>query len=206
MKYLIVYAHPSAQSHAANTLQEFTKKLSETGHYFEVLDLYKMKFNPLLEADELYNKDDKRIDPRIKQLQDKVSAADTLVFIFPVWWNGTPAIMKGFFDRVFSAGFAFKYVGGIPHGLLKGKRAIIFATTGANKLLSSFFMGGRWRTVIEKDILGFCGIKAKTYHIGGVRAMTQNDLIKIRSNVNHALRATAKVQLFGAAHGTHKSD
>ena len=50
------------------------------------------------------------------------------------WWNSTPAILKGFIDRVFVAGFAFKYEGKIPKGLLTGKKAAVIMSTGAPNL------------------------------------------------------------------------
>lgn len=187
MKYLIIYAHPDTESHARYTLQEVESRLKELDKKYEVLDLYKMKFNPALGADEMLNRDPEKADKQIKEFQHKIKESHILILIYPVWWNGMPAMMKGFIDRVFSAGFAFKYEGKMPKPLLKGKNAVIFATTGTNKFLSCLFLGNRWKTVAARDNLGFCGIKTKVYHVGNAYRLTEENKEKIRKNVRKAL-------------------
>ena len=187
MKYLILYAHPETESHARYTLHEVENRLKDLDKKYAVLDLYKMKFNPVLGADEMLNRDPEKTDKQIKEIQKKITDSDMLIFIYPVWWNGMPAMMKGFIDRVFSSGFAFKYVGKMPKPLLKGKKAIVFTTTGTSKLLSCLFLGNRWKTVIARDNLGFCGIKTKVYHVGNAYRLTEGNKEKIRKNVEKAL-------------------
>jgi NAD(P)H dehydrogenase (quinone) len=118
----------------------------------------------------------------------KIDESDVLVFIYPVWWNSMPAILKGWLDKTLSAGYAFKYVNGIPRGLLKGKKAIIFATTGAKKILSFIFQGYRWKKIMARDTLGFCGIKTKTYHIGDAYRLNDSNKEKIKKNVRKAIK------------------
>jgi len=188
MKYLIIYAHPNIESHARITLQEIESRLKELKRDYEVIDLYKIKFDPTLSADEMTNRDPEKIDKQIKEFQNKITDAKILIFIYPIWWNGMPAMMKGFIDRVFSAGFAFKYYGHIPRQLLRGKKAIVFATTGTSKLLSCLFLGNRWKTVVVRDNLGFFGIKAKVYHIDNAYRLTDANKEKIKKNVLKAFK------------------
>lgn len=186
MKYLIIYVHPDTESHARYTLQEVESRLKELERDYEIIDLYKINYDPILSAKELK---EKGYTPDIvKKHRKKIDESDILVFIYPVWWNSMPAILKGWIDRTLSAGYAFKYVNRIPVGLLKGKKAIIFATTGANRFLSCMFQGLRWDKIMRKDTLGFCGIKTKSYHIGNAYKLTEKSKEKIKRNIKKAFR------------------
>jgi NAD(P)H dehydrogenase (quinone) len=100
-----------------------------------------------------------------------------------------PAILKGFIDRVFSSGYAFKYSsGGMPQGLLKGKKASVFVSTGSKKWITCLFLGDRFKKNAVKDIFGFCGIKTKVYHVDTAYALNDAQKEKIRKNVDKALR------------------
>jgi NAD(P)H dehydrogenase (quinone) len=184
MKHLIIYAHPDMESHAKFTLQEVESRLKEQGKEYEVLDLYKINYNPILSAREMTEKG--YVDKIVAEHKKKIDNSQMLIFIYPVWWNSMPAILKGWLDRTLASGYAFKHVNGIPVGLLKGKKAIIFATTGAKKFLSCIFQGLRWKKILAYDTLGFCGIKAKTYHIGDAYRLTDSNKEQIKKNVKKA--------------------
>lgn len=186
MKYLIIYAHPDNESHAKFTLQEVKSRLEELNREYEVIDLYKIKYDPSLSSEELTNKG--YAPDFVLEHRKKIDESDFLVFIYPVWWNSMPGILKGWIDRTLSGGYAFKYVNKIPVGLLKGKRAIIFATTGANKILSCIFQGYRWKKIMARDILRFCGIKSKTYHVDNAYRLNDKNKEKIRKNVRKAFK------------------
>jgi NAD(P)H dehydrogenase (quinone) len=188
MKTLIIYAHPDHESHAKHTLELVEKKLKEKNINYELVDLYKEKFNPVLPEDEIYGAKAKVPKKEIAHLRSKIDESNHLIFIYPVWWSGMPAILKGFIDRVFSGGYAFKYSDkGIPIGLLKGKKATVFATTGANKFTTWLFLGNRFKKNIAKDILEFCGIKTEVYHTDTARVLDDKQKEKIRKNVENAL-------------------
>ena len=97
--------------------------------------------------------------------------------------NGSK-ILKGFFDRVFSAGFAFKYKNGFPVGLLKGKRAAVFSATGGPKIINKLLFGNKSMKVIVNDTLKFCGIKARGFSVGSAIKFNDNQKIKILKEVN----------------------
>jgi NAD(P)H dehydrogenase (quinone) len=207
---LIIYAHPDHDSHSRYTLEQVKERLNEKNETYEVLDLYAMKFNPVLSYEELYQSEkyhpekhghehtvqhesdahkhhsDKILD-EVKRLQEKISHSNELIFIYPIWWNGMPAILKGFIDRVFNSGFAYKYVNGMPAGLLKGKIAKVFVSSGAKKWMTMMFLGNRFKKNAETDILGFCGIKTKVYHVDGAYTLNDKQREKIRKNVSKAL-------------------
>lgn len=188
MKTLVIYAHPDHESHAKHTLELVEAKLKHGKEDYEVLDLYHIKFDPVLSKEELYERREKGPLADVAKMQKKISDSDHLIVIYPIWWNGMPAILKGFIDRVFGPGFAYKYVNGIPHGLLKGKKATVFATTGSKKLLTCLFLGNRFKKNATRDIFGFCGIKAKVYHTDAALGLNDNQKEKIRKNVEKALK------------------
>lgn len=175
MKILIIYAHPTGVGHHAYFLDKFIEILKQKDCSYEVLDLYKLNFNPVLTKEDL----DGVSDNQILDFKEKVSLSNCLVFIFPTWWQGMPAIMKGFFDRVFSAGFAFKYKNGIPLALLKGKKAAVFSATGGPKIINDFILRRKGMRVVVSDILKFCGICAKGFSIGSARKLDDKNKNKI---------------------------
>ena len=103
-------------------------------------------------------------DPTVKRMQEKIVWADELVFIFPLWWYAEPAVMKNFWDKNFSARFAYRYEKGRPVGLLGGRTARVFFTSDGPwyyqwLLLQPVYMIWRFTR------LGFCGIKLKSFTV-----------------------------------------
>lgn len=136
MNVLIIYAHPWTGSFNHAILEAVQKGLSNAGHESDCIDLVKDGFNPVTSEKELslYSKGES-IDPLISQYQNKITNADYLVFIFPNWWGGMPAILKGFFDKVFLKNFAYKKEPAPGNGLLKTKGAALISTFDAQKIV-----------------------------------------------------------------------
>ncbi|WP_299432446.1 NAD(P)H-dependent oxidoreductase [uncultured Meiothermus sp.] len=128
MNVLIIYAHPNPSSFNAAMLEVAKSTLSRAGHSILLSDLYAMQFNPVLSGKELQG-DLSEIQPEI----DKVRQADLLLFQFPDWWYGMPAIMKGWVDRVFALGVAYDDQHSFENGLLRGKKAMLSMTVGARE-------------------------------------------------------------------------
>lgn len=126
MNHLIVYAHPSAKSFNRAILEATVRGSKEKGHEVLVRDLYEMDFRPAASMSEILG----GIGEDVAREQEYLRWAEVVTFIYPIWWTGLPAMMKGYVDRVFSYGFAYKYENGVQIGLLKGKRAIIINTQG----------------------------------------------------------------------------
>ena len=154
MKVLVIYSHPFATSFNHALLEAFSDGLKKAGHDYEVVDLYRDNFNPVL-AD-VSSRAEAGED--VKAYQEKIREADCLAFIFPIFWFRAPAILGGFIDRVFSAGFAFKYVKSRPLGLLKGKKAVVIETYGGPGWYYNILMSRiPWR--LFRSTLTFCGLK-----------------------------------------------
>ncbi|NKQ55361.1 NAD(P)H-dependent oxidoreductase [Amycolatopsis sp. K13G38] len=129
MKVLWLFAHPEPASLNAALRDEGLRALRELGHEYVQSDLYEMKWDPIV-------REIASFDPDVVAEQEKISWADTLVVQFPLWWYGMPAILKGWFDRVFVKGFGYglKDENGrvlrYGEGMLAGKRAMIVTTAG----------------------------------------------------------------------------
>jgi NAD(P)H dehydrogenase (quinone) len=162
MKILIVYAHPNPQSFNHAILEAFTSGLSESGHTYEVVDLYAARFNPCLDGGDLAALTAGKTPEDIRAQQEKLSRAEGIVFIHPVWWAGAPAILKGWVDRVFSMGFAYKFdeKTGHPVGLLKHKKGLVINTAGAGE--EDAEASGMTKTINRAEVEGvlkFCGVR-----------------------------------------------
>lgn len=156
MKILWVFAHPEQRSLNASLMADGLRDLAELGHEARVSDLYAMGWNPLLAAQDVRPEPDPgarlsvgdeqerayaagELSEDILVEQRKIAWADVLVLHFPFWWFGPPAILKGWFDRVFVQGFAFgvrdergrtrRY----GDGGLAGRRALVVTSVGARE-------------------------------------------------------------------------
>jgi len=160
MKVLIVYAHPNPKSFNHAILESFTEGLTNAGHTYEIVDLYAINFNPILSGADFAMLMEGKTPEDIAVQQGKVSQADAIVFIHPVWWVAAPAILKGWIDRVFSMGFAYSSDGeGPPVGLLKHKKALTINTLGATK--EDAKMSGITEVLQKAEddyVFRFCGI------------------------------------------------
>lgn len=161
MKKLIITAHPSSTWFTHKIAKKIEELSQKKGDKVEILDLYKTD----LKQDFLSFEDMKKVgkDTVTKELQKKITWADELVFIFPIWWGDMPAIMKNFVDCNFTSGFAFEYINGKPVGLLKWKFARIIATSWAPSFFYKVifhiqFLWNLWR-------VWFCGIKQKSFTV-----------------------------------------
>ena len=130
MKNLIVYAHPNSGSLNHFFKQTVLEILQEFGEEIAVRDLNEINFNPVLSLDDMNGQRMGTVADDVKTEQDFITWADRIIFIYPIWWTGLPAIMKGYIDRVFSYGFAYRYDQGVQKGLLTGKKTIIINSHG----------------------------------------------------------------------------
>ncbi len=188
MKILIVYAHPNPKSFNHAVLEATQESLKASGHEIKTKDLYQMKFKASLDAEDLgMMYVEKKMPPDILQEQADVSWAEAMIFIYPLWWFDRPAILKGWFDRVFTYGFAFGSGPKGIQGLLKHKKALVLNTTGAPKVW--YEEAGHTRTYLSPTVDGtlkWCGIPVvEDYTFFGVTSNSQED----RQNMLGELKA-----------------
>ena len=132
MKVFIVYCHPSEDSFTRHVRDAFIKGIEDSGQEYVLSDLYKMNFQTdMTESEYLrdayYNEQPKLAEDVLAE-QEKINSSDAIVFIYPVFWTEAPAKLVGWFDRVWTFGFAY----GTKRMKLLDK-ALILATTGNTK-------------------------------------------------------------------------
>ncbi len=132
MNHLIILAHPNPSSFCAGIRDAVQEAAAVAGHEVRVRDLYALGWNPILSGQDIVSLRAKEIPPDIAEEQAYLAWADLITLIYPVWWSGMPAILKGYIDRCFSNGFAFKSGPDGIEKLLAGKRAIVIHTTGSS--------------------------------------------------------------------------
>lgn len=168
MKHLIIYAHPNPNSlngHFKNTL---VRHLQQNGHEAAVRDLYQLNFDPVLSLDDMAGQRNGLVADDVKQEQEFITWADCITFIHPIWWTGLAAIMKGYIDRVFSYGFAYRYDQGVQKGLLNGKQAVIINTHGkSHEEYASIGMDKALSLTSDNGIYSYCGFEIKQHFFFG---------------------------------------
>jgi NAD(P)H dehydrogenase (quinone) len=162
MRHLIVYAHPGGPSFCHAILERAVATLQEEGHEVVVRDLYAAGFNPVLSRDEIAG----AVPPDVRAEQFFVRAAEVITFIYPVWWTNMPAVLKGYFDRVFAYDFAYTMLRGAPAGLLTGKKVIVINTqSSSTEAYRASGMIAAMHTVVDDGIFGLCSMEVVEHRI-----------------------------------------
>ena len=102
MRILVVFAHPKRDSFTGRILDSFVAGLEQAGHVAEVADLYSEGFQPLLVPEDYAQWEDRPMPADVLREQARVERSEGIALVFPVWWWSMPAILKGWFDRVFA--------------------------------------------------------------------------------------------------------
>ena len=179
MNALIVYAHHEPSSFVAAMLHTAVATLQAAGHDVTVSDLYAMGFDPVSDrrnfhtvfdanrlrqqSEEVHAAQADGFVPALRAEMRKLADCDLLAFVFPIWWLGLPAILKGWVDRVFAAGVAY---GGGRHfasGVMRGKRALCIVSTGGGPM--AFDGSGHYATIetvlypVHRGVFEFTGFE-----------------------------------------------
>ncbi|MHC8393403.1 NAD(P)H-dependent oxidoreductase [Pseudomonas sp. LB3P93] len=149
MKVLIVHAHPEPKSFTAALRDQAVATLEAQGHEVQVSDLYAMNWNPVASADDFSSRENpeylvyaleqrlgvksQSLAPDIQQELDKLLWADLLILNFPIFWFSTPAILKGWIDRVLVSGICYGGKRFYDQGGLSGKKALVSITLGGRE-------------------------------------------------------------------------
>jgi len=158
MKVYMIVAYPNHNGLSYNAFESARQEFERARHEVRVTDLYAEGFDPVLRFDDEHKRRDLQFDDSTAPYRDNITWADHLVFAFPIWWGGMPAILKGFVDRVFSKGFAYDYKGVMPIGHLTGKTAWIITTHDTPAFYVKLFEQD-YGKVLDRQVLKFCGIK-----------------------------------------------
>lgn len=179
MNVLIVYGHPNPQSFNHALLETFLEGLKEAGHTCEVSDLYGGGFDALFKSPDFAQFTGGEMPADILAEQKKVSGADAMVFIYPVWWWAAPAVVKGWYDRVLSMGFAYGLdEKGDVKPLLKHKKVVIITTTmGEAPMYQGMGLEDAMKVIDGATFTAMCGIQ-DVQHVFLFAAATDADARK----------------------------
>jgi putative NADPH-quinone reductase len=158
-RILIVQGHPDAsRPHYGHALAaSYAGGARDAGHEVQTLDVARLDF-PLLRSKADW--DEGKVPADLEAAQVQIQWAEHLVFFFPLWLGGMPALLKGFLEQVARPGFAISQMGGasLPKKLLAGRSARVVVTMGMPALVYRWYFRAHSLKALERNILGFVGI------------------------------------------------
>lgn len=184
-KIAIINGHPNKESFNLGIAEAYKNGAIEAGAEIKEILIADLNFNPNLQFG--YQKR-MELEPDLLKAWEMIQWADHLVWIHPVWWGGLPALMKGFIDRLFLPGLAYRYRENSVwwDKLLKGKTAHIITTIDQPGWYYWLMYGRPSVNQLKKSTLEFCGIKpVKVTYLGIIRTSSKEQreiwLKKVRS-------------------------
>lgn len=156
-KIAIIEGNPVSQSYGRALAAAYEEGALTAGAEVRTLNLSELAFNPNLSGG---YKNKLPLEDDLRHAQETIAWAEHLVFVYPIWWGGVPALLKGFIDRVFLPGFAFKYRSGspLPERLLTGRSARLIVTMDSPLWYFRYWQGQPGHRMMKKSTLAFCGV------------------------------------------------
>lgn len=168
MKVLVVYCHPCEESYVSAVKSSVISGLQEGGHEIRLIDLYAEDFRPQMNAEERRRYHDRGVNVEtVSEHVDRVLWAEGIVFVYPTWWYGLPAMLKGWIDRVLVPHVAFTMpteAQGIRGNLRNIRRMAVVTTCGASWLLSKF-VGEPGRRTLLRGVRSICHPLCRTSYL-----------------------------------------
>ena len=162
---LVVYAHPVPDSFCSVVRDRVVGSLIAAGHEVDLMDLYAEGFDPRLPVEEhALHLSGLETKPAIAGHARRLSAAEALVLVYPTWWGSQPAILKGWFDRVWVEGVAYT----LPEGedrikpLLRNVRRLVVVTTHGSPKWVNALQGEPGKRVVLRGLRSLCHPRARS--------------------------------------------
>jgi putative NADPH-quinone reductase len=190
---LIVVAHPSTDAYCHALADRARTGLLAAGHEVVVIDLYAQHFRTAMTAEEraAYHGDEPIIDPMVAEHAELVQRAETIVFVYPTWWSGLPAILKGWLERVLVPGVGFvldERTNKVRPGLDRMRRIVGISTYGSPRWYVRM-VNDNGRRVITRALRMSCGLRVRTTWLGLYAIDTSTPAAR------HAFLATVEQQM-----------
>ena len=193
MKCLVVTTHPLSNSLCKLLTVHVVDKLTEMGHEVTIEDLYVQKFDPVLTAAERESYysgsyDFSNVSEQVERLQE----ADALVMLFPIWWVSFPAMLKGWFDRVWAPGIAYDHAidfGPINPRLNNLKKVLVVTTLGAPWWVDRLIMWQPVKRVIKIALLQACAKKSTLKYLSLYKSerLSENKIEQFKKKIEKFL-------------------
>lgn len=196
MNALIVYCHPCPESFTAAVRDTVVKTLEAGGHAVSQIDLYEEAFDPVMSAEERrgYHDEATNLKP-VARHADRLRWAETVIFVYPTWWYGLPAMLKGWLERVLVPGFAFLMPDerrGPRPNLPNIKRVVALTTCGATPLIS-WVMGQPGRRTLLRGFRSVCNRGCRTNFL----ALYKMDTVNAAQRARHLARIQRTIARLG---------
>lgn len=164
-KILVFLGHPTKNSFSGRLADVYEEAARASNFEVERVSIEDLNFDPVLHQG---YKEIQTLEPSLITMQEKILAADHLVFIYPNWWCSMPAKMKGMFDRMWLPGFAFNFNKETKKLIkrLTGKTARVIIVAGTHSPFMTWWKFGDYTNEISHGILGFAGIKTSVSAFG----------------------------------------
>lgn len=171
MKHALIIGHPNPESFTKGMAAAYADALSKAGDEAEIRDLYEIGFDPCMRASELPGLHGYAPAPDVVAERERLADVDVFVFFYPLWFNGPPAIVKGYMERVFGMGFGYgERRGGANPPLLSGRRMLSFSSSGAPA--EWLHRQDSWeaiRILFDRHFAAVCGlVELDHIHFGGI--------------------------------------
>lgn len=186
-KHAIIVCHPQEESFTFSVARRYAEAVEASGHEVVLRDLYRLKFDPVLRAEEM----DGTPAADVTEEWDVLGKADVFVLVYPIWFGTPPAVLKGYIDRVFGAGRHRGWGEGGDSEQLSGKRLVSLTSSGSMRAwLSEKGVLGSLRTVYDRyfsEVFGFT--ETHRYHFDGVTdELPERDVAMHLKEVEQAAR------------------
>lgn len=157
-RILVILGHPRTASFCGALADAYAEGAKAGGHEVRVISLGSLSFDPILHNGYAAVQP---LEPDLVGAQAAITWAEHLVFVYPLWWGAMPALLKGFIDRVFLPGFAFKFRDGSVFWdrLLAGRSAHLLVTMDTPPWYYRWISGMPGHKQMKHTILGFSGVK-----------------------------------------------
>ncbi len=169
-KITILLGHPNKDTLTEYFVEQYVRGAMSAGHEIRRINVGDLQFDPILHKG---YKTIQELEPDLKKAQEDIKWCDHFVIFYPTWWSTMPALLKGFFDRVWLPGFAFHFhkSGYWWDGLLKGRTARVFVTSDTPPIIARIIFGDTTNE-IRKGILWFAGFRTYVKKIGPCKHIT----------------------------------
>jgi NAD(P)H dehydrogenase (quinone) len=193
-RVLVVYCHPNPKSYTHAVLDEVRAGLGAASAEVRVLDLHADGFDPVLVVNEEHRRRDLDKVEATRAHRELVAWCDAMVLIYPVWWGGFPAMIKGWIDRVFVSGLTYSFEGRpkeavFPAGLMRGKEAHFFYTLDSPWLVALVDPG--WLSIYFTTFW-YCGFgPIRRYYLSRLKLTTPEERTRWLARVRAHAEALA---------------
>ena len=190
MTTLVIFNHPYDDSFCNAILKACTNGLAQANKEIDVIHLDKEKFNPVMTEEELKafaiahtqpQEAEKMLSPQVLEYAKRIKHAEQLVFIFPIWWMLMPALTKGFIDKVFLPGIAYRYnekdeMEGLLHNI---KQVTVITTMGApGSYYETKINNAVWKALEEGTFKSIGIDNCKWINLSNIKNTTKEERIK----------------------------